>query len=101
MIKGQNTPLTIVMNEAVTATKLHALLYGVGGELKHWDESSAQIEGNVIRLPLTEAETIQFKAGRASLEVKLLDTDGIVQFFDVFQLKIEDRKDEHVLGGGN
>ncbi len=100
MIKGQNTPLTIVMSDNVDASKLHALLYGMTGELVHWTEENAQIEGNTITLPITEEESLTFPPGRATLEVKLLDSEGIVQFLEVFQLEIENRHDTHRLTGG-
>lgn len=99
MIKGQNAPLIILMNENVDATKVHALLYNVAGELKHWTTEDITIDENEIILPLSEEETLQFTAGRANLEVKLLDSDGYIQFTEVFNLNIEDRQDVHRIGG--
>lgn len=100
MIKGQNTPLVVVLEHEITASKVHALLFSnlSGTVLKEWTEEETTIDGNKIILPLSETETLKFKPGDAKLEVKLLDKSGIVLLVQIISIKIEDRRDATNLG---
>ena len=100
MIKGQNTPLVVVLENEITASKVHALLFNssAGTVLKEWTEDDTSIDGNKIILPLSETETLDFKPGNAKLEVKLLDNSGVVLLVQIINIKVEDRRDDTNLG---
>ena len=87
--QGSNSPIFLDFDAPVEAEKIEVSLHGVNTEIKHWSRSEVTINENVVSLPLTEEETLEFPIGSARLSVKLLDGDGDVIFYDDEKVEID------------
>lgn len=84
MIQGQNTPIRVRLGGDIVfenITTLHASLFKGSKELKAWSRADVEFDGNVMRLPVTEKETMAFPSGLVTLYVKALDQKGETIFW--------------------
>ena len=101
IIQGQNEPIIVELTQTISPTKLHALLYDRSGKkLKHWELADVTINENMVILPISESESVQWPACKANFEMKWLNTDGIIDFVPVQHIDIEARQDRDLLTGG-
>lgn len=95
IIQGSNIPIVLEFeNDMATASKIEASLNNGDAELKHWSIDDVEIEDNLISLPLYESETMDFEGGTVRLEVKILDADDIIIFYNEIKLKVVSRFDK-------
>lgn len=99
--QGGNSPITLVFDAVISASKFEASLHHASvDEVKHWSIDDVTIDGAVVTLPLTEAETLLFPSGKGFLlGVKLLDEDGDVIFYDEEPVEIIYREDKTPMKG--
>lgn len=98
IIQGSNNPITLTFNEAVAdiPTLVATLWAGSGQMIKRWDKSDMGIDGEVVTLPLTEEETAALNGGSIALDVKGLDSDGNVVFWDEAGIRVLPRRDHSI-----
>ena len=93
ILQGSNTPITVTFEEAVENTTLVASLWKNGAELKRWSLKDMEVDSDTITLPLDEDETRKFPKGVVKLEIKGLDEDGFVEFWEDTDLNVVSRED--------
>ena len=86
IIQGTNKPLTLTFSDDMSGiTAFSAALFSLAGlntatELKSWGMSDVTVAENVITMPQTEEESMEYIAGPCLLLVKWLDADGVTEF---------------------
>lgn len=95
IIKGTNEPIVLEFEMDIEAEKISALLYSTFCEktLKHWDKEDMEIDGKTIKLPMREDETLDFQVGVCVLEMKLLDENNNIVFFDSVKGNVINKRD--------
>lgn len=102
IIQGSNAPIIIDFNEDLSIVKdMSIVLYNRQKELKHWEFSDLIMNDKQIICELTQEETLNFIPGSASLEIKWMEEDQLIQFCTVVSVTIVERRDSYILGGSN
>lgn len=98
IIQGSNNPLTLTFDESVEGIpSLVATLWaGMGVMIKRWDKTDMGIDGDVVTLPLTEEETAALHGGSIMLDVKGVDENGSIIFWDEAGLRVLPRRDHTI-----
>lgn len=98
--QGGNTPIVLEFDTDIESCcdKVSIFLAKAdGSQIDHWSKSDVEIDGNVLTIPLYEQRTILYPAGLAYLCVKILDTDGIIVFYNDIICSIANRHDKTLL----
>lgn len=97
--QGTNSPIIIVYPDDVSdSTDLHVGLYDArGNELIHWTKETLVINGNEVRCPLEQYQTMDLPPGAVCLESKRRTADGEVELYDKYKGVILGRYDHHEL----
>lgn len=99
--QGSNTPINLHFSENMSdISNIEISLHTDTKELKHWCKNDVAIDEYTIVLPLTEDETLHFTCGNATLDVKVLDSDGDIIFYDEVTVVIVYKFDKTPLIGG-
>ena len=98
IIQGSNNPITLTFDAdlAEIPTIVATLWLGQGNMLKRWDKNDMGIEGNTATLPLTEEETAALSGGNIALDVKGVDADGNIIFWDEAYMRVLPRRDSGI-----
>lgn len=95
IIKGSNEPLIIEVefddDIESEVKKLSGQLINNGQVIKEWTLEDVSFANNDIILPLTESDTLKLTDGYATLDLKFLNQNDIVVFFDVIKYRAIDR----------
>ena len=100
IVQGSNLPVVVRFNRDVSdipALEVH-MFTPDGDVLKHWSLTDVQIDRELVKAPLTQAETLAFEEGTFILEVKWLDADGKTHFTHRIRDKIVERNDTTLMG---
>lgn len=100
IIQGSNLPLTFDIVHEVDIKSIRITLWHCRSKLKTWEKDDVEIdlENKVLTAPLTQKETLRFPAGEATVEVKWMDSEGIVHLSDVCTICICPRQDSKEVG---
>lgn len=98
--QGMNRPLVIGLGDSIEGYReIHVSLHDAYRELKHWRETDIEVLDNkALICPITQQDSIDFKAGRAYCSVKWLDGDGIVHQMADMQISVKKYADHHIMG---
>ncbi len=97
LIQGTNIPIQITFDSDVSDFKnIVATMWIQGKQVKKWEIDDMTVSGTVITLPLDEDETRNFKKGKASLEIKGLNSLDQTVFWEEATIEIADRKDREI-----
>ena len=98
IIQGSNNPITLAFSEDIAdiPTLVATLWAGSGQMIKRWDKADMGIDGEVVTLPLTEEETAQLGGGSIALDVKGVDSDGSIVFWDEAGIRVLPRRDHSI-----
>lgn len=100
IIQGSNQPIIVTFDNDITDIKdLHVALFSNHEPLKEWYMDDIIIEGNTATCPLKQAETLSFKRGACTIEIKWMDEEGDVYLSEIVRSQIIRRDDIHVIGG--
>ncbi len=96
-------PIVLSFNIIVSdSTAVSILLYNSQGEIQHWSKDDVVFDDDyTIIVPLTEEVTMAYPNGRATLSVKMIDSDGHIKFFDEKEITIVYVEDKTRLEGGD
>ena len=92
IIQGSNNPITLTFSEGVAdiPTLVATLWEGSGQMIKRWNKADMGIDGEVVTLPLTEEETAALNGGSIALDVKGVDSDGSIVFWDEAGIRVKE-----------
>ena len=98
IIQGSNNPITLTFDSdlADIPTLVATLWAGAGTMLKRWDKTDMTIDGETAYLPLTEEETAAMHGGSIMLDVKGVDSDGNILFWDEAGIRVLPRRDHSI-----
>ena len=97
LIQGTNIPIQITFDSDVSTFKdIVATLWIQGKQVKKWEKKDMTIASTVITLPLDEDETRKFKKGKATLEIKGLNSTNQTVFWEEATIEIADRRDKDI-----
>lgn len=98
IIQGSNNPITLTFDESVAdiPTLVATLWAGYGNMLKRWDKTDMGIDGETVTLPLSEEETAALSGGAIMLDVKGVDSDGNIVFWDEAGIRVLPRRDHSI-----
>ena len=98
IIQGSNNPITLTFSEDIAniPTLVATLWAGFGNMIKRWDKADMGIDGETVTLPLTEEETAALSGGAIMLDVKGVDADGNIVFWDEAGLRVLPRRDHTI-----
>lgn len=98
IIQGSNNPITLTFSEDIAdiPTLVATLWAGSGQMIKRWDKADMGIDGEVVTLPLTEEETAALNGGNIALDVKGVDADGSIVFWDEAGIRVLPRRDHSI-----
>lgn len=98
IIQGSNNPITLTFDADITdiPTIVATLWAGRGTMLKRWDKADMAIDGKEAALPLTEEETVAMPCGFLALDVKAVDDDGNIVFWDEASVQVLPRRDSGI-----
>lgn len=100
--QGGNAPIVLDFNTDISGvSEISVSLHNAYTELAHWDKPDMEISGSSVTLPVTEAASLRWQTGLATLSCKLLDEDGAIIFYDDVPSRIVETWDKtHLTGGG-
>lgn len=98
IIQGSNNPITLTFSEDIAdiPTLVATLWAGSGQMIKRWDKTDMGIDGETVTLPLTEEETAALNGGNIALDVKGVDGDGNIIFWDEAYMRVLPRRDSGI-----
>lgn len=98
IIQGSNNPITLTFDSDLSEipTIVATLWLGKGGMVKRWDKTDMDIDGETAVLPLTEEETAALTGGNIALDVKGVDSDGNIIFWDEAYMRVLPRRDSGI-----
>ena len=98
IIQGSNNPITLTFDESVAdiPTLVATLWAGYGNMIKRWDKTDMGIDGETVTLPLSEEETAALSGGAIMLDVKGVDSDGNIVFWDEAGIRVLPRRDHSI-----
>ena len=98
IIQGSNNPITLTFSEDIAdIPALVATLWaGSGQMIKRWNKSDMGIDGETVTLPLAEEETAALSGGAIMLDVKGVDSDGSIIFWDEAGVRVLPRRDHSI-----
>lgn len=107
IIQGDNHPSIIIVQTDISEYPSVSVDFSDidGISLKHWDKSDLTFDtvdaGYAISCPWTQQETMALpKDGTYFWELKALDDDGLVQFWEEARDSVISRHDKTILTGG-
>ena len=98
IIQGSNNPITLTFDSdlADIPTLVATLWAGYGNMLKRWDKADMGIDSETVTLPLTEEDTAAMSGGSIMLDVKGVDSDGNIIFWDEAGLRVLPGRDHSI-----
>lgn len=98
IIQGGNTPIEVTFSDTVTdmPTLVATLWTEKGIKLKEWEKDDMVIEDKVATLPLQEEETKKFPSTYVFLEIKGVDENGQILFWEKAKIEVLNRNDRTI-----
>lgn len=95
--QGTNVPIEITFDMDVTELpRLVVTIWRGNTCLKTWEKDDMQIDGSVVKLPLTEEETAALPTLGVRLEAKALNEGNQTIFWEAVNLAVDDRRDRSI-----
>ena len=98
--QGSNSPITLKLidTDFDSISRLIVTLWkpGSGGAspIKKWEKTDMIIDGDTVACPLTEAETKALPTGTLPVEIKALDSNGKIIYWNDCFVSVLGRRDK-------
>ena len=98
--QGSQTLITIKCDKDLTNVQdIKVLIYSKRKKLKELVKQDIQINRNIVSFILTQQDTLSFEVGIVNIELKYLDSNGLIELSDIKTMSVEARRDSRLLDG--